>query len=119
MAISCSRASSPTYSRAAARARRLRETARSATGPSGQSMTTLARIQRLLVEKFELKPDQLQPESQLDGLGLDSLAIIEFMFNVEDEFKIKMPDERVEIKTVQDIVTVVDNLVAMQAGKTA
>ena len=82
-------------------------------------MTTLERIQNLLAQKFELKPEQLQPESQLDGLGLDSLAIIEFMFNVEDEFRIKMPDARVEIKTVQDIVTVVDDLVAAQGGSAA
>ena len=82
-------------------------------------MTTLERIQSMLAEKFELKPDQLQPESQLDGLGLDSLAIIDFMFNVEDEFRIKMPDERVEIKTVQDIVTLVDALASKQQGQPA
>ena len=41
------------------------------------------------------------------------------MFNVEDEFRIKMPDARVEIKTVQDIVTVVDDLVAAQGGSAA
>ena len=79
-------------------------------------MTTLERIQDLLAQKFELKRDQLQPQSQLEGLGLDSLAIIEFMFNVEDEFKIKMPEERIEIRTVQDIVDTVDRLVSMQAG---
>ena len=82
-------------------------------------MTTLERIQNLLAQKFELKPDQLQPESQLEGLGLDSLAIIEFMFNVEDEFKIKMPEERVEIKTVQDIVAIVEDLALKQHGKPA
>ena len=79
-------------------------------------MTTLERIQKLLADKFELKPDQLQPDSQLEGLGLDSLAVIELMFNVEDEFRIKMPEERVEIKTVQDIVTVVESLALKQHG---
>ncbi len=56
----------------------------------------------------------LQPESSLETLGLDSLSVIEFMFVLEDEFKIKLSDERVEIKTVQDIVTLVDRLVADQ-----
>lgn len=82
-------------------------------------MTTLESMQRLLVEKFDLQVSQLQPESELDKIGLDSLAIIEFMFMLEDEFKIKMPDERVEIKTVQDIITVVDRLVAEQGGKSS
>jgi len=77
-------------------------------------MNTLESVQRLLAEKFELKAEQLQPDSELDKLGLDSLSIIEFMFNVEDEFKIKVPDQRVEIKTVQDIVAIVDKLVAEQ-----
>ena len=81
-------------------------------------MATLDAVQQLLAEKFELKPEQLQPESELDKLGLDSLSIIEFMFNIEDEFKIKLPDERVEIKTVQDIVAIVDKLVAEQHPKT-
>ncbi|MEO8137570.1 MAG: phosphopantetheine-binding protein [Betaproteobacteria bacterium] len=82
-------------------------------------MTTLESLQKLLAEKFDLPASQLQPESELDKIGLDSLAIIEFMFTIEDEFKIKMPDERVEIKTVQDIVAVVDRLVAEQDGKAA
>ncbi len=56
----------------------------------------------------------LQPERSLETLGLDSLSVIEFMFVLEDEFKIKLSDERVEIKTVQDIVTLVDRLVADQ-----
>ena len=73
-------------------------------------------MQRLLVEKFDLPASQLQAESELDKIGLDSLAIIEFMFTIEDEFNVKMPDERVEIKTVQDIVAVVDRLVAEQGG---
>ena len=80
-------------------------------------MTTLESVQTLLAQKFDLKPEQLHPESELDKLGLDSLSIIEFMFNVEDEFKIKLPDERVEIKTVQDVVAIVDKLVAEQHGK--
>ena len=80
-------------------------------------MTTLETMQGLLAEHFDLQVSQLQPESELDKIGLDSLAIIEFMFMVEDEFKIKLPDERVEIKTVQDVITVVDRLVAEQGGK--
>ncbi len=82
-------------------------------------MTTLESVQTLLAEKFDLNPAQLQPESQLDQIGLDSLSIIEFMFLVEDEFKLKMPEERVEIKTVQDIVTVIDRLVSTQHGLAA
>ncbi len=67
-----------------------------------------------MAENFEMSEADLQPESSLETLGLDSLSVIEFMFVLEDEFKIKLSDERVEIKTVQDIVTLVDRLVADQ-----
>ncbi len=77
-------------------------------------MSTLHTIQHMMAEQFELKKDDLVPDAQLESLGLDSLSVIEFMFNLEDEFKIKLPDERVEIKTVRDIVSIVDRLLAEQ-----
>ncbi len=77
-------------------------------------MSSLETIQRMMAEQFDLKPEVLAPDAQLESLGVDSLSVIEFMFNIEDEFKIKLPDERVEIKTVQDIANIVDSLVAKQ-----
>jgi acyl carrier protein len=77
-------------------------------------MSTLLTIQRMMVEQFELKAEDLTPEAQLEALGLDSLSVIEFMFNIEDEFHIKLPDERVEIKTIQDIASIVERLVSEQ-----
>jgi acyl carrier protein len=66
-------------------------------------MNTLAMIQRLMVEQFELKIEDLGPEARLEDLGLDSLSVIEFMFKLEDELNIKLSDEQVELKTIQDI----------------
>ncbi len=80
-------------------------------------MSSLATIQRMMVEQFDLKLEQLTPTAELAGLGVDSLSIVEFMFNLEDELNIKFGDERVELKTVQDIANVVDQLVATQHGK--
>ena len=77
-------------------------------------MSTLQTIQRMMVEQFELKEADLVPDAQLEALGLDSLSVIEFMFNLEDEFHIKLPDERVEIKTIQDIASIVERMVAEQ-----
>ena len=69
-----------------------------------------------MVEQFDLKLEDLSPDAQLDSLGLDSLSVIEFMFNLEDELKIKLTDERVELKTVGDVVKVVDRIIAEQKG---
>jgi acyl carrier protein len=69
-----------------------------------------------MVEQFDLKQEDLTPEATLESLGLDSLSVIEFMFNLEDELKIKLPDERVEIKTLQDVTNLVDRIVAEQSA---
>lgn len=81
-------------------------------------MSTMQTIQRMMAEQFDLKQEDLAPDTQLEALGLDSLSVIEFMFNIEDQFHIKLPDERVEIKTLQDIVSIVDRLVAEQKAAT-
>jgi acyl carrier protein len=70
----------------------------------------------MLVEQFDLKLEDLSPDVQLDSLGLDSLSVIEFIFSLEDELKIKLSDERIELKTVGDVVNFVDKIIAAQKG---
>jgi acyl carrier protein len=79
-------------------------------------MSSLKTIQDMMVKQFDLKLEDLTPDATLEGLGLDSLSIIEFTFNLEDELKITMPDERVELKTLQDVVDLLDKLIAEQKG---
>lgn len=68
----------------------------------------------MLVEEFGLTVEQVQPDSKLEELGVDSLATVEFMFMLEDRFKLKMMGEPVPIKTVGDIAHEVDQMVAQQ-----
>jgi acyl carrier protein len=79
-------------------------------------MSSLQTIQAMMVKQFDLKLEDLTPDATLEGLGLDSLSVIEFTFNLEDELKITMPEERVELKTLQDVVNLVDKIVAEQKG---
>jgi acyl carrier protein len=79
-------------------------------------MSSLPTIQRMMIKQFDLKPDALTPDATLESLGLDSLSIIEFMFNLEDEFKIKLTDERIELKTLHDVTCHVDKMIAEQAA---
>ncbi len=80
------------------------------------TMSSLPTIQRMMVEQFDLKLEDLTPDATLESLGLDSLSVIEFMFNLEDELKIKLPDERVELRTLQDVTNLVDRIVAEQSA---
>jgi acyl carrier protein len=77
-------------------------------------MSSLPAIQQLLVEEFGLTADQVKPEALLEELGIDSLSTIEFMFLIEEKFKLTMPGEPVSIKTVADIAQQVDGLIAQQ-----
>jgi acyl carrier protein len=79
-------------------------------------MSTLEIIQNMMVKQFDLKLEDLSPEAKLQSLGIDSLSVIEFMFNLEDELKIKITEERFELNTVQDIATAVDHMITAQKG---
>lgn len=68
----------------------------------------------MLVEQFDLKTEDLGPDVQLESLGLDSLSVIEFMFTLEDELKIKLSNDYVELKTVGDVVNEINKIITEQ-----
>jgi len=76
--------------------------------------TTLERIKKLFLENFDLPEERLQPQATIESIGLDSLDKIEFMFALEKEFDVKIPDREVTLNSVQDIVTVIERLVTEQ-----
>ena len=80
-------------------------------------MSTLTIIQALLVEEFDLKPEQVVPEAVLTELGVDSLSTIEFMFLLEEKFLVTLPAQAAPIKTVGDIANEIENLLAAQNKK--
>jgi len=75
---------------------------------------TLERIKRLFLENFDYPADRLRPESTVESIGLDSLDKIEFMFALEKEFDIKIPDREVKLNSIKDMVTVIERLVVEQ-----
>jgi acyl carrier protein len=77
---------------------------------------TLAVIQQLIAASAEVPVESLDPNRPLDELNVDSLTVLEVMFDIEDKFGIKMPEERVPIRTVRDIADLVDRLVAQRSG---
>ncbi|MBS0338121.1 MAG: acyl carrier protein [Proteobacteria bacterium] len=74
--------------------------------------STLALVQRVLAAEFNLKQEDLDPARGLDELGVDSLAVIEALFRLENELQIHMPGEPGSVRTVRDIVDLVDRLLA-------
>ena len=62
-----------------------------------------------------LTPDQVFPEQRLADFAIDSLSMIEFTFMLEDAFAISLADERGEIRTVADIVSIVEQALSARA----
>ena len=78
-------------------------------------MDTLSKVQAMLSREFDLPMDKLRPEQSLEELGIDSLATIEFIFELEDTFAITLSDERTPVTTVNDIAALVDAVIQGQA----
>jgi acyl carrier protein len=83
--------------------------------------TTFERFQDLLTNKFSVPAEKISPQASLDDLGLDSLDLIEVLFEVEDTFDIRVPQDGGALKTatVQDILNSIDELTAAGAGRAA
>ena len=71
----------------------------------------------LFVETFGISQEKLLPEATLESLGLDSLAVIEFMFQIEDKFGIQIPDQANPPRTLGEMVQLIEPL--LPAGKPA
>ncbi len=81
----------------------------SAKDPYIMSDDILRKIQGIIADQLDVKEDDVKPEKSFtDDLGADSLAIVELVLALEEEFGVKIPDEKVdEIKTVGDAVAFV------------
>jgi acyl carrier protein len=75
---------------------------------------TFERLCAILVNDNKLAPDKLTLDAPLDSLGIDSLGLVELLWNVEDVFKIKLPSEPVDLLTLADVVRYIDERVAGQ-----
>lgn len=62
-------------------------------------------IESILVGTFGVPAEEVSPDATFEGLGLDSLDLVELTMAIEDETGITIEDEEVEeIRTVRDAV---------------
>ena len=84
---------------------------------SPEESKTFELLRQILTKDFEVAPDLIHPAAGLDQLAIDSLAVIEVMFRLEDEFKISFPQDPGELSTVGDLASSIDRLVAEQRAR--
>ncbi len=69
-------------------------------------MTIEEKVKKLIAEKLDVDPGDVVPKASLiDDLGADSLAIVELIMTMEEEFDIEVPDDDAErLGTVEDAI---------------
>ena len=81
---------------------------------STEENTTFERLRQILAKEFDVAPELIHPAARMDELAIDSLAVIEVIFQLEDAFDISFPQEPGQLQTVGDLVARVDRLVSEQ-----
>ena len=64
------------------------------------------KVKKIIIEQLEVAPDKVKLEASFsEDLKADSLAVVELVLALEEQFKIVIPDEDTEtIKTVGDAI---------------
>ncbi len=85
-------------------------------------MTVEAQIIAILAEQAVLDPAMISADMTLADLGIDSVALVESIFAIEETFDISVPfnanapsDNDFDISTVRSIIAAVEKLVAAKA----
>ena len=58
--------------------------------------STFDAIASVLIDQFKVEPGRVTRETTLESLGLDSLALMEFVFAVEDRLDVRIPEDRLD-----------------------
>jgi acyl carrier protein len=70
------------------------------------------RVAQIIAEQAMLDPEAIKPETTLDDLGLDSLALVEVVFGIEEAFDISVPFNANEPKASDFDISKVSHIVA-------
>jgi acyl carrier protein len=77
-----------------------------------------AKIKKIIANVTNLDPAQIADDSRfIEDLSLDSLSLLEIGVDVDYEFKLGVPEERLQqLRTVQDSVNLVLETLAARAA---
>ena len=85
--------------------------------------STFEAISSVLTDQFQVDAARLEPATPLEQLGLDSLALMEFVFAVEDRFDVRIPEDRLDPReagiTLERLSGLIDDAVAARPGADA
>jgi len=81
------------------------------------------KVVEIVAEQAVLQPSDIRMDQSLEDLGIDSMALVEAIFSIEEAFDIQVPfnanepdKSEFDISSVGAIVAAVERLVAEQSG---
>ncbi len=75
-------------------------------------MKSIELIREFLHERLEIEAERITPDAVLAELGVDSLTMLELIFEFEDRYKIDMPEDTPFPKTVGELITLMEGIIA-------
>jgi acyl carrier protein len=73
-------------------------------------MDSIDLIREFLKDRLGVEPEKVVPEKPLEELGVDSLMMLELMFEFEDRFGITLDKNMQSPKTVGEMIAVMERL---------
>lgn len=67
------------------------------------------KIKMIIAEQFFIDPEEIDDDTILTDLGMDSLDLVELIITFEEEFDIDIDDKTFE--TVGDVIALVEDLI--------
>lgn len=78
-------------------------------------MESLAILRDFLGERLAVAPERVQPSATLEELAVDSLMLLELLFEFEDKLGIKLSKDIKTPRTVAELLALVDQLRSARA----
>ena len=79
------------------------------------------KIRDIIAREAKLDPAIIQPDSTIKDLGIESIDLVQIMFQIEESFDIYLAEEEVglDVQNVGQVIDAVRRLVAEKAATAA
>lgn len=65
-------------------------------------------LQDVISERLQVPTSGLTPDTTLESLGIDSLAQIELMFDLEDHFEVRFDSDQAPLTTLGEVAQLIE-----------
>ena len=77
-------------------------------------MQTLELLRDYLQNKASIEPARVVPQTRLEDIGIDSLILIDLMFELEESLNVRVPDGSTRPATISELIDLFEALSARQ-----